>query len=275
VVQTRRQHEGGGAGLHLERANALKLLGRILWETREEVPFTISDLNGGDKHNAIPREASAVLVTEDPDSLKKVLKENTDKVREVYKTVEPEMYLKSEDAELPERSMSDEDTKKVLNAIFALPNGIQRWSPDVEDMVETSTNLSVVKCEEKVFLHLSSRSSSEAQLESLREMIKAIARMVDAEVEEPEPYPGWQPDMESKVLAVLKEAGEELWGKQPEVKAIHAGLETGIIGEKFPGMDMAAIGPQIEYPHSPDERVRIPSVKDFYELLVLALEKLA
>jgi dipeptidase D len=135
--------------------------------------------------------------------------------------------------------------------------------------------MSKVRTDEEVYVQLASRSSSGTQLEALRDRIESMSVLAGAMSERPEAYPGWLPNLDSVVLAKMKEAAIELWGKEPEIKAIHAGLECGIIGEKFPGMDIASFGPQIENPHSPDERVRVPSVKDFWELLELTLKKLA
>ncbi len=120
---------------------------------------------------------------------------------------------------------------------------------------------------------MSNRSSNDTAVHGVRDRIAAMAAMVGAEVEEPAGYPGWKPDLESQILAVSKEAYTEMFGSEPEIKAIHAGLECGIIGEKFPGIDMASMGPQIEFPHSPDERVHIESVEKFYNLLKGVLKK--
>ena len=185
------------------------------------------------------------------------------------------MALDMEETELPESMITEADSRKMLHLLVALPHGVHRMSPDIPDLVETSTSMAKIRTEEDVYVQLASRSSSKTQLEALRDKIEAISVLAGAEAERGQAYPGWLPNLESKVLAILKESARELWGKEPEIKAIHAGLETGIIGEKFPGMDMASFGPQIENPHSPDERVRVPSVKDFYELLALALKKLA
>lgn len=271
--------KGGHSGvdIHLERGNAIKLLGRILWEARQEIEFDIASISAGDKHNAIPREIESVILVH-PDNasvLDKRINGLFDVVKAEYRSVEPGLKLVIMEGEMPAQVMTGEDTLLLLNYIQALPHGILRWSPDIPDLVETSVNVAVIRSEEEMFFHLSSRSSSDTQLESVRERIRAISMLVGAEVEEAPAYPGWLPDLSSRTLALMKESAIELWGKEPAVKAIHAGLETGIIGKKFPGMDMVSIGPQIEYPHSPDERVKIDSVREFYELLALGLRKLA
>jgi dipeptidase D len=185
------------------------------------------------------------------------------------------MTIEVKETDLPEKTMVEEDSRRTLHMIVSLPHGVTRMSPDIEDLVETSTSMAKIRTEDDVYVQLASRSSSSTQLEALRDKIEAISVLAGATAERGQAYPGWLPNLDSKVLAVLKESARELWSIEPEVKAIHAGLETGIVGEKFPGMDMASMGPQIENPHSPDERVKIPSVTEFWDLLVMALKKLA
>jgi dipeptidase D len=269
--------KGGHSGvdIHLERGNAIKLLARILWEARQEHDFTIASINAGDKHNAIPREIECVIVGPEDKKLKKKLMELFENVKKEYATVEPGMKISIKEGKTPTQVLAGEDTLLLLNLIQALPHGLLRWSPDIPGLVETSNNVAVIKTEEDIFLHLSSRSSSDTQLDSVRERIKAICMLAGAEAEQPAGYPGWLPNLQSKTLAATKATAIQLWGKEPAIKAIHAGLETGIIGKKFPGMDMVSIGPQIEHPHSPEERVKVDTVDDFYQLLTLSLKRLS
>lgn len=270
--------KGGHSGvdIHMGKANAIKLLARMLWKAAREHEFGFGVLTGGDKHNAIPREAETVIVTEeDPGPIKEIIKEAFEEIKFEYKTLEPGMNISFEDVELPERAMTPEDSRRTIHLVVSLPHGVYRMSPDIPDLVETSTSMAKIRTDDVVYIQLASRSSSSTQLEALRDKIEAISVLAGAEVERGQAYPGWLPNLDSKVLATMKEAAIELWEKEPEIKAIHAGLECGIIGEKFPGMDMASFGPQIENPHSPDERVRVPSVKDFWDLLELTLKKLA
>ncbi|MEA3559141.1 MAG: aminoacyl-histidine dipeptidase [Candidatus Thermoplasmatota archaeon] len=270
--------KGGHSGvdIHLGRANAIKLLARMLWKAAKEYNFAIANFSGGDKHNAIPREAEAVIVAkEDLEPIKKLVMEAFEEIKFEYKSIEPSMAIDIKETELPGKAMTEEDSRRSLHLIVSLPHGIYRMSPDIPDLVETSTSMAKIRTEDDVYIQLASRSSSGTQLEALRDRIEAMAVLACAEVERGQAYPGWLPNLDSKVLAVLKEGAIELWEKDPEMKAIHAGLECGIIGEKFRGMDMASFGPQIENPHSPDERTRVPSVKDFWDLLSLTLKKLA
>ena len=149
-------------------------------------------------------------------------------------------------------------------------------SDDIPGLVETSTNLAKVRTEGSTLkIHCSNRSSVASQLRATQRRMGAFGELVGAEVEQAEGYPGWKPNLASPALAVLREAVTEVYGKEPEVKAIHAGLECGLIGEKVPGIDMISFGPQIEFPHSPGERVGIASVERFWKVLKVALVKLA
>ena len=160
-----------------------------------------------------------------------------------------------------------------MSLLAALPHGVQAMSYDIPDLVETSTNLATVQRKGDVLeVLMSSRSSVDSAIEALRDRIRAVAELAGAEVEEHGGYPGWKPDMDSELLKTMRRLHEEVLGSDPAVKAIHAGLETGIIGEKYPGMDMISFGPQIEFPHSPDERVHIESVDRFWKLLKATLE---
>ncbi len=270
--------KGGHSGvdIHEGKANAIKLLARILWKVAREHEFGFGHFTAGDKHNAIPREAEVVLITnEDLIPIKKEIMEAFEEIKFEYKSIEPGMTIELKETSLPESMMTPEDSRRTIHLIVSLPHGVYRMSPDIPDLVETSTSMAKIRTEEEVYIQLASRSSSNTQLEALRDKIEAISVLAGADAERGQAYPGWLPNLDSKVLAIMKEGAIELWDKDPEIKAIHAGLECGIIGEKFEGMDMASFGPQIENPHSPDERVRVPSVKDFWDLLSLTLKKLA
>jgi dipeptidase D len=265
-----------GVDIHLGRANAIKLLARMLWKAATEHDFSTAEFSGGDKHNAIPREVEAVVVTKaDPAPIKELILDAFEEIKFEYRTIEPGMAIDIKDIDLPQRTMTEEDSRRTLHLIVSLPHGVDRMSPDIPDLVETSASLAKIRTEGDLHVLLASRSSSSSQLEALRDRIEATVVLAGGKAERGVAYPGWLTNLDSKVLAILKQSAIELWNKEPEVAAIHAGLETGIIGEKFPGMDMASIGPQIENPHSPDERVRVPSVKDFWDLLGLVLKKLA
>lgn len=272
--------KGGHSGIDiaLQRGNAVRLLARIIDAGARGTSFHLASFDGGDKHNAIPREAAATVVLPEADveGFEHRAGEEYAAARQAYAAVEPGMVLKLDVGTAPAAVLDPASSWNALHLIHGLPHGVDSMSYDIPDLVETSTNLAkAVLAETSLSVLMSTRSSVKSELEGLRKRIRAIAHLAGADVEEEEPYPGWKPDLDSHVLAVLKDAFEGVKGKEPVVEAVHAGLETGIIGEKVPGMDMVSFGPQIEFPHSPDERVRIPSVATFYEILVATLEKLA
>jgi len=267
-----------GVDIHLERGNAIKLLGFFLWEAGERVPFNLASIRGGDKHNAIPREAEAVVVLprKRAEEFRSLVVAGERVLQEEYGKVDPGLVVEVSPLDLPERAASLEDSRRVINLIRALPSGIIRWSPEIADLVETSTNLSVIWTEEdNVFFQLASRSSSRVGLKSTTGRIQAVARLAGAKVERGDRYPGRRPKLDSKLLLACKSAHKDLFGREPMVKSIHAGLEMGIIGEKFPEMEMVSLGTLIEHPHSPNERVNISAVEEFYSFLLAALEKIS
>lgn len=272
--------KGGHSGIdiQLQRGNAVKLLARALLSVSSDMAFRLASLEGGNKHNAIPREASATAVLPQADKAQftKVLEQQFAAIHEEFRPAEPEMKLEVIDIDAPSNAWVDSTTGKVLQLVVALPHGVLAMSYDIPDLVETSTNLATVTVKDgSLVIGLSSRSSVDSALSAVRLSIRATATLAGAGVEEGNGYPGWKPNLQSPILATLKQVHIEKLGREPEIKAIHAGLECGIIGEKVPGMDMISFGPQIEFPHSPDERVKIDSVGTFYELLATTLEKLA
>lgn len=272
--------KGGHSGcdIHLQRGNATKLLVRALQKVQKSVPFNIAHIQGGNLHNAIPREAfvTVVLASAKKDDFVKKLKAEMATIHDEFRPAEPDMKLDVNAAGATKEMLDDATTAKVMNLITGLPHGVLSMSYDIPELVETSTNLAAVKQENgELKVLMSSRSSVDSAIHATRRRIRSIAELAGASVEEGNGYPGWKPDVHSPLLALMKDVHKKVTGHEPEVKAVHAGLECGIIGEKYPGMDMISIGPQIEFPHSPDERVKIHTVKDFYDLLVVALKELA
>jgi dipeptidase D len=268
-----------GVDIHLQRGNATKLLARALYRLMVEggFKFNLASIAGGNKHNAIPREAFAVVVLPKKQQKKftETFAQQVAEIQTEYKTADPGIQLTVTPAKA-KRMWNSKDTYKVLSLLHALPHGVMSMSNDIPGLVETSTNLAVVNSgKNKLTIHCSTRSSVQAALQATRDRIRAIAEFAGAKVKEEDGYPGWKPNLDSEVLKVSKQVHKELFGFEPAVKAIHAGLECGIIGEKYPGMDMVSMGPQIEFPHSPGERVKISSVANYYRLLVKTLERLA
>ena len=274
--------KGGHSGLdiNLGRGNAIKVLGWYLDRLRREVKddLKLVAFSGGDKHNAIPREASATILL--PAGKKSAAEGLLAKLQEDLKTTysgtDEGVKIEMTGASASGQPLSKDSRDKFLCMVMAMPHGVLTMSQDVAGLVETSTNLAVAKLEEKqATLHESSRSSVAPLLAQAQDEIIALIRLAGAEPEAGGGYPGWQPNMDSKVLARAKAVHEKVTGKVPEVKAIHAGLECGIIGEKMGGMDMISFGPHMEWPHSPSERVKIASVERFYTFLKALLADLA
>ena len=237
------------------------------------------NFEGGGVHNAIPREAAAVCIVGGSamDDVKKTIMAEARDMKAELAAIDPGLKLEVLPAESrPDGMMDEKSHNTVLNLLMAIPHGVATMSYEVPGLVETSNNLaSVWSREGTIVIGTSSRSSTASALQAIRDQIRAAAELAGATVEEGDSYPGWKPDLNSKVLDVTKKTYERIFGVAPEVKAIHAGLECGIIGEKMPGMDMVSFGPQIEWPHSPDERINIPSVEKFYTLLKEVLKELS
>ncbi len=272
--------KGGHSGvdIHLQRGNANKLLARALTAVSFRRSFHLAGFQGGNKHNAIPREASAILVIApgEKDKLVSDLQREVAVVAEEFRPVDPDMALGIAETDCRRDMWDDTTTERVLHLLTALPHGVLAMSYDIPDLVETSTNLATIASKDgSLVIGMSSRSSVASALIGVRQGIRATATLAGAAVEEGNGYPGWKPNLESPLLDILRRVHRQELGRDPEVKAIHAGLECGIIGEKVPGMDMISFGPQIEFPHSPDERVKIDSVATFYGLLATTLRELA
>ncbi|MFQ5769649.1 MAG: aminoacyl-histidine dipeptidase [bacterium] len=267
-----------GVDIHLQRGNAIKLLARALNSVSKNTKFQLASLTGGNMHNAIPREAfaSVVVSSGDKETFEQKLKEQIEAIQVEFKFAEPDMNLAMTTVDNADKVFDEKTTQSVLNLLNALPHGVLSMSYDIPNLVETSSNLATVKIHDsELVIHMSNRSSVASAIQAIQERVASIGILAGAQVEELEGYPGWKPNLDSHVLKVAREVHKELLGKEPEIKAVHAGLECGIIGEKYPGMDMVSLGPQIEFPHSPDERVRIDSVANFYKLMIGILERLA
>jgi dipeptidase D len=186
------------------------------------------------------------------------------------------MAMKTGPAPLPEEAWTPAASQQVLQLLVALPHGVTAMSNDIQGLVETSTNLAAVKsADAELQVLMSSRSSVASGLDWIRAKIEAVAALSGAQVDHHDGYPGWKPDLSSELLKVVRGVHERVLGSDPHVEAIHAGLECGLIGEMVPGMDMISFGPQIEFPHSPNERVKVASVERFYDLLTETLKELA
>jgi len=270
--------KGGHSGvdIHLGRGNSNKILFRFLRLAERKYGLRMASIDGGSLRNAIPRESFAVVVfpQDKATQLTKELKEFEAIVKKELSAVEPDLKFVMTTSEMP-KSLIDADTqKRLINAILACPNEIIRMSNEMIGLVETSTNLAIVKSENgTIIIQCLLRSSVDSAKEYLENRFEAVFELAGAdEILLDGRYPGWKPNPSSAILKTMKELYTKQFGKVPGVYAIHAGLECGLLGGVYPNFDMVSCGPTIKYPHSPDEMVNIESVKKFWDFLVETLK---
>jgi dipeptidase D len=271
--------KGGHSGMdiNLGRANANKLLFRLLKYVVSSYEARLASVEGGNLRNAIPREAFAVVTVpeEGQDDLLTALSEMEATFKSEYGVIEPGLKITAEPVDLPEGLMPEFVQDDLINSITACPNGVLRFTPGMGDVVETSSNLAIVKSDgSSIQVAFLIRSSVESMKEELCSMIESVFSLAGAKVEFSGGYPGWQPNFDSPILKVMSAVYNEKFGKKPEIKVIHAGLECGIIGSAIPGLDMISFGPTIRHPHSPDEKVNIATVAKFWDYLTAALKSI-
>jgi len=272
--------KGGHSGvdIHLQRGNSIRILARALHALLPDFEFELFALAGGNLTNAIPREAEASVrvARDDRAAFEKTLGERLSEAKAELASVDGGLTWKVEERESPPEVWSSATTARSLALLAALPHGVLRMSDDIPGLVETSTNLARVRIDGgELRVSMSNRSSVASALETAQRQMAAFAELVGGVAIAEEGYPGWKPNLESRALKLVERAHESALGEKAAIKAIHAGLECGILGERLPGCDMVSFGPQIEFPHSPDERVRISSVERFWRLLVAAVAEAA
>lgn len=271
--------KGGHSGMEIiqQRGNAIRLLARVLRAAGDDVH--VARIEGGNAHNAIPREARALgLVSPGGmDKVRRAIETTGAAIKEELAVSDPGVAVSMNAAkETPSRVWSADAARRSLAMLSAIPHGVDAMSLDVPGLVETSSNLAAVKTEDAgINVLISVRSSVRSELFALRDRAQAVAELSGASVAHNEPYPGWKPNLQSEVLGVAQRVHKNKLGREAELKAVHAGLECGVIGEKLPGIDMISIGPWIESPHSPAERVNIPSVATFWKFLTALVAELA
>lgn len=269
---------GGHSGLEINqgRANANKMLIRVVHDLLVEFDCQLASFEGGNMRNAIPREAHAVMLfnPEDMDGLDDYIREYEAQIASEYATIESGVSLKIEETEMPATVVPEEIQDNMVNTLMACQNGVMRMIPTVPDTVETSSNLAIVVIAGgKAEVRILARSSCDTMKEFLADSLAACFGMAGMKVEMSGAYSGWQPNVDSPILHAMKSSYKQQFGVEPAVKVIHAGLECGIIGASCPGLDMISFGPTLCSPHSPDERAYIPSVGKFYDFLVATLEQ--
>jgi len=267
-----------GTNIALGRSNAIKVLGRVLRVAYDAAPFRLVSLDGGKSRNAIPRDARAVcsVPAESETAFRSAVEAAVATIRDAYAKTDAGLSVTVEGAGPASDAWTREATGTLLDAVALVPTGPLALSPDFDDLVETSTSLGEALTEgDRLTLHSLSRSSNDSAMPDVIGALEAAARLAGGQLEVKFNYGGWRPNLDSPVLAATKSVYESLFGEPPVVTAVHAGLESSVIGDKVPGLDMLSIGPQIEAPHSPDERVSIPTVVRFWQLLVGVVDELS
>jgi dipeptidase D len=265
--------KGGHSGLEIDkgRGNAIKILNRVLLAL-SDLGVQISSLKGGNKSNAIPREAEALLFVprKSAEEARAIIERCQATLQAEIATVEPDLAISADSpaetgkAKVLKKSLQ----RRILRTLSALPHGVLKMSAEVPGLVETSTNVAIIVTEKKAIkLTTSQRSSVASEINEACQMVRSVFELGDAAVEHTDGYPGWKPNLDSPILKLAKATYFSLYGKEPEVKAVHAGLECGLIGEKYPGMDMVSFGPTMTGVHSPDEKIYFATVEKFWTFL--------
>jgi len=269
--------KGGHSGvdIHQGRGNALRILGCVLQNLLGHLPLEIADIFGGSAQNAIPREASATVLADGgrEQELKTLVAKSEAESRTDLGGFDPGLQITVEKAVRPGSVIDAADAKQAVALLASLHHGVLAMSPDVPGLVQTSTNLAVITTKgDVVEITTSQRSAIESSRAAAAAMVATVCRLAGFEVEHSGNYPGWKPEPNSEVVQKLQEAHQKLFGEPAKLIAMHAGLECGVIGEKYPGMQMVSFGPTIVDPHSPNERVQISSVESFWSYLKAVLE---
>jgi dipeptidase D len=255
--------------------NSNLVLFRLIYNAAEVTGLRLCEVEGGNMRNAIPREAHAIVVIPEKNEKQFLELANTftATIKKEYSTTEPDLSIECKRTDMPSRVMSADLQKKVVGCVYSCPNGTIRMSDGIPGLVETSTNLAIVRSDaDQVNIHCLLRSSVESSKENLAGRIKALFDIGGAKVGFTGSYPGWKPNMNSPIMKTMESVYKNMYNKVPEIKAVHAGLECGIIGGVFPNLDMISFGPTIRHPHSPDEKVHIGSVGKFWDYLAETLK---
>ena len=270
---------GGHSGMdiHLGRANANRLMNRILWNAAQEFPIRVHRIDGGGLRNAIPRESTAdiAVCNDSADDFKAWFDVQREEILAEYRTTDPDAELALEPRDVPETVMPEKLQRYLLGTLYGVLSGIYRMSPEVEGLVQTSNNLArVLLADGSMTVGCLTRSSVDSERDDLAHAICAVLQLTGATLETSGEYPGWTPDPDAPIIQLMASLYEELFGERPHVAACHAGLECGIIGSHYPGMQMISFGPNIRGAHSPDERVQISSVQKFWKYLTETLKRI-
>lgn len=273
--------QGGHSGGDIDknRLNAIKAMARLLDRSMAVVPLRIGSITGGNKRNAIPRECWATIICprDQWDTTREALRKEENELRLQYQGLDDGLVIQVEPIkDGVSHSWDETASRRLISLLCTIPSGVISMTPGMTGLVETSNNLSVITTtDEAIDIRCLSRSSSAPAIRDLLNTQRALARLAGTPFEEANCYPGWRPNLSSRVLAVTKETHRHLFGKEPAVTAVHGGLECGLIGDRIPGMDMVSFGPEIRGPHAPGERVQVSSVPKFWRLLSGVLDALS
>lgn len=267
-----------GADIHLGRGNANKIANRILYTLSTQLAIGLCSIDGGSLRNAIPREAQIVFVLPQSqvNTLQEVSSNLMQAIKEEYAITDPHLSMELATTELPASMMQPKTQQQLCAALYACPNGIYRMSPAIEGLVQTSNNLArVLVAEHQITVQCLTRSSVDTEKTDLAQAISAaFAALEGAQVSFTGAYPGWAPRPDAPIIQLMSHLYQELFGTQAHVNAIHAGLECGILGTNYPGIQMISFGPNIYGAHSPDERAQISSVQKFWHYLLETLKRI-
>lgn len=268
--------KGGHSGMEIikQRANAIKLLGRILYECKENLSIRLSKISGGTKHNAIPSDAMAIISTENINSAKDIIEKLTTDFKEEYRVEDSGLKLEVKEV-MVEDVYTENLSNNLIDYIMMVPDGVQYMSKDIEGLVQTSLNNAIFEEKDKhIEVTTSVRSASSSSLREILNILTVVAKRTNANTEEKNAYPAWQFDKDSKIREKAVKVYEDLFGKEPEVSAIHAGLECGLLKEILPNTDMISFGPNLYDVHTEKEHLSISSVQRVWNFLVKLLEEL-
>jgi dipeptidase D len=271
---------GGHSGddINKGRGNAVKILNRLLWTANNEgLHIQIADFNGGNLRNAIARESIAIvyLPAKMKHEFENLMADLSLYIKDEFKVTEPKLEIEVEKINYQGDVLSRAVQNDLLNSIYACPHGVIKMSDEIDNFVETSTNLAAVKFkDDHILITTSQRSSVESEKFDIANMVRATFNLAGCDIEHSDGYPGWAPNPNSEIIALTRKSYQKLFDEDPKVLAIHAGLECGLIGHTYPGMDMVSYGPTIRGAHSPDERIEIRTVEKFWDLTIDVLKNI-
>ncbi|MCP5050733.1 MAG: aminoacyl-histidine dipeptidase [bacterium] len=272
--------KGGHSGVDInkEKANAIKVLARALRYLKEKVDFRLAHITGGTAHNAIPRDSeAAVFVPSGAEGdVKAAIADAGKMLAHENRNTEPNLFVKADAGDGNfDQAMTSQATDRAIDFILVIPHGVTAMSTDIENLVETSNNLARTRTEgNQVKILTSQRSSVVSRIKAITDQVEAVARLAGGEAYSSDGYPPWPPNMDSPLLAKCLEIYKPMFDKEPVVEVIHAGLECGIIGDKNEGMDMISFGPTIREPHSPDEKILVPTIGMVWDFFAELLKQL-